>query len=321
MRILVTGASGFAGRPLVDALAREGHGVRAAVRDRCTAPANAGEVVLMPDMRAPFAAAALVSGCEGVVHVAGLAHSSPAIPEAEYMAVNCEAARSLAEASREAGVRRFVYISSVRAQSGPSAPRVLSEADAPEPTDAYGRSKLAGERAVADALAGSATQYVILRPVLMYGQNPKGNMATLLRLAHLPFPLPLGGFSARRSLLGMGNFCSAVSHALAAPRCSGGTYLLADGPPLTAGEIVASFRRALGRPAHIVTVPVSGAASVLRLAGKADLAGRLFGDLVADTAAFRATGWRPPFTTAEGLAQAAAPASRGGHEGRQAAER
>ena len=131
-------------------------------------------------------------------------------------------------------------------------------------------------------------------------------MATLLRLARMPWPLPLGGLGARRSLLGMGNFCSAAAHALITPQCAGGTYLLADGPPLTVGEIVASFRAALGRPAGILKVPLWGGASALAFAGKGDLAGRLFGDLIADTAAFQATGWRPPYTTAQGLADAVA---------------
>jgi UDP-glucose 4-epimerase len=304
MRVLVTGASGFVGRPLVEALTREGHLVRAAVRRLETAPPAAAEVAAMPDMTSPFDAAALVSGCDAVVHVAGLAHSSPDIPEATYLAVNYEASRRIALAARDAGCRRFIYISSVRAQTGPSADHELTEQHPPQPTDAYGRSKRAGELAVAEALRGSDTAFVILRPVLIYGPHPKGNMATLMKLARGRWPVPIGGLRARRSILGIGNFCSAVSHVLRTPACDGGTFLLADGPPVTAGDIVALCRKALGRPAGILTVPAPGAATLLERTGKRDLAGRLFKDLVVSTGAIAATGWQPPFTTSEGLGDA-----------------
>jgi UDP-glucose 4-epimerase len=304
MRVLVTGASGFVGRPLVAALAREGYLVRAAVRSSVQAPEGAAESVAMPDMTSPFDAPPLVSGCDAIVHVAGLAHSSPDIPEAAYHAINCEAARQLAMAARAAGCKRFIYVSSVRAQTGPSAAGVLTEHDPPQPTDAYGRSKLAGEIAVAEALRGSGTAHVILRPVLMYGPNPKGNMAKLMRLARGGWPVPIGGLSARRSLLGTENFCSAISHALRSPACVGGTFLLADGPPVTAGEIVALCRQALGRPAGVLSVPVPGAAVLLKRVGKRDLADRLFGDLIVSAQAIRATGWHAPQTTAQGLAGA-----------------
>lgn len=304
MRVLVTGASGFVGRPLVEVLAREGHAVRAAVRNLRSASPAAAEAVLMPDMAAPFDAGPLVSGCEAVVHVAGLAHSSPDIPEAQYLAVNCEAASILAVAARAAGCRRFVYVSSVRAQTGPGADHELTEQHPPRPTDPYGRSKLAGEAAVAEALRGSDTAYVILRPVLMYGPHPKGNMATLMRLARSPWPVPIGGLRARRSILGIGNFCSAVSHTLHTKACEGGTFLLADGPAITAAGIVALCREALGRRPGVPGVPVPGAAWLLERAGKPDLAGRLFKDLVVSTGAIEATGWKAPYTSGEGLADA-----------------
>lgn len=304
MRVLVTGASGFAGQPLVEALTREGHFVRAAVRNQQTASPAAIEVAVMPDMAASFDASALVAGCESVVHVAGLTHSSPEIPEAAYLSINCEAARTLAMASRAAGCRRFVYVSSVRAQTGPSAFHELTEQHPPKPTDAYGRSKLAGEEAVAEVLRGSDTAFVILRPVLMYGPRPKGNMATLMKLARSRWPLPIGSLCARRSILGIGNFCSAVAHVLRSPACDGGTFLLADSPAVTAADIVALCREALGRPAGVVSLPVPGAAFLLEQAGRGDLAGRLFKDLVVSTSAIEAAGWQAPFSTAEGLAEA-----------------
>ncbi|MGE0055817.1 MAG: NAD-dependent epimerase/dehydratase family protein, partial [Hyphomicrobium sp.] len=167
----------------------------------------------------------------------------------------------------------------------------------------YGRSKLAGEQAVVEALAGSQTDSVVLRPVLMYGPNAKGNMASLMRLARSRLPLPLGGLPARRSLLGLTNLGGAVAFALNAPTVSGRTFLLADaGTPLTVGEILAALRAGLGRRSGIANVPLPGMEKLLVAAGKADMAGRVFGGLVVSTDALVAAGWQAPMTSAQGLA-------------------
>ncbi len=125
MRVLVTGATGFAGPAVVARLALRGHEVIAAARTRHAASIAAAATATLPDLAYPFDAAALMQGVDAVVHLAGIAHASAVIPEATYIAVNCLAAERLAFAAREAGVRRFIFVSSVRAQSGPAAPGVL----------------------------------------------------------------------------------------------------------------------------------------------------------------------------------------------------
>lgn len=304
MRVLVTGASGFAGRPLVAHLAKAGFRVRAGVRDLANAPIEAAETVPMPDLSAPFISRQLVQDCDAVVHLAGLAHSSGRTPSSLYSAVNSYAPQNLAVACRDAGVKVFVFVSSVRAQCGPHFNGLLTEARDPRPTDAYGRSKLEGEHYVEAALKGSQTACIVLRPVLMYGPRPKGNMAALMALARSRHALPIGGFPGRRSLLGIENFSSAVRHVLTEKKCDGQTFLVAENPALTVGEIVAAFRQGLGRPARILDVPVKGGGRLLSLTGRRDVALRLYNDLVVSSAALEATGWRPPVPTAEGLAQA-----------------
>lgn len=304
MRVLVTGATGFAGGAVVADLCRAGHDVVAAIRDERARLklAGVGSVVL-PDLRRPFDAAHLVEGFDAVVHLAGLAHSSAHISEHVYRAVNADAAETLAAASRKAGVGRFVFVSSIRAQAGASAEHVLDETAPPRPTDAYGRSKLFGETRAADVLAGSDTGFVVLRPVLMFGPGAKGNMATLMRLARTPWPLPLGGFTARRSLLNLDTFAHAVRHVLSEPRARNGTFIVADDEGLTLPDIITALRAGLGRRPGVFAVPLAGA-GVLRAAGKADVAARLFGDLVVSTAALKATGWQPPVPVRDGLAGA-----------------
>ncbi len=173
-----------------------------------------------------------------------------------------------------------------------------------KPTDSYGRSKLKGEYAVREALAGSDTRLVILRPVLMYGAGAKGNMGTLMKLARLPLPLPLGGFTARRSLLGVDNFADAVRHALLEPRAAGGTFLLADNEPLPIAEIIGALRQGLSRRPGMFHVSTLGAEAALRRFDRADLAARIFGDLIVTTGAIAKTGWFAPLTVRAGLAAA-----------------
>ncbi|MBU1212755.1 MAG: NAD-dependent epimerase/dehydratase family protein [Alphaproteobacteria bacterium] len=312
-RVLVTGASGFIGRCLVPALAEAGCAVRAAARDPETIDSKHGrvEAVLMPDLRSGGVDwAGLVQGCEFVVHLAAIAHASSAIADADYQAVNCEAVGALAQAARTAGVKRVVYISSVRAQTGPVADGVIDEATPPRPSDAYGRAKLAGERAVAEALSGAATDWATLRPVLVYGPGVKGNMATLLKLARLPVPLPLQSLTGRRSILSVDNLASAILHCLTSAEVSRRVFLVADMAPMRVSEIVAAMRKGLKRPPRLFALPHRPLALAARLAGMGDAWARLDGDLVVSTEALRECGWQPVVGTSKALADLARTAAR-----------
>jgi UDP-glucose 4-epimerase len=302
--VLVTGASGFVGRGVVPALVKAGYEVRAAARRTAVIPSVSGvTAVAMPDLGAPDVDwRPLVDGASHVVHLAGLAHMTASIPEASYTAVNATATERLAIAVRDAGVRRLVLVSSVRAQVGPVSSAVVRESDPPAPTDAYGRSKLAAEKLLWAALAGSPSVGVVLRPVLVYGPGVKGNMAALARLAHLPVPLPLGALSNRRSLIGLGNLASAIAHALGSPKAAGGTFLAADAEPVGVADILRHLRHGLGRAPGLVPLPLAPFGKALRMIGRGAVWDRIAGDLVVDTSALRVTGWQPPHETAEGLA-------------------
>jgi UDP-glucose 4-epimerase len=221
------------------------------------------------------------------------------------MDVNAHSVRRLAEAGRSAGVKRIVLMSSIRAQTGPVADRVISEHDTPRPTDAYGRSKLAAERALAEVLKDSATQWAALRPVLVYGPGVKGNMKKLIELAHSSWPLPFANLDNRRSVVSVANVSAATAHVLIEPRCAGQIYLVADDDPVSVANIVRMLRQSMGRAPRLLSIPKGAVGAVVKFAGKEAEWSRLTGDLVADTSALRLTGWGPTQSTTDGLAEAA----------------
>jgi nucleoside-diphosphate-sugar epimerase len=308
--VLVTGASGFIGSAVVAALARDGHNVRAAVRrTQLSFPAGV-EVAPHPDLSEPFDWQPLLAGVDQVVHLAGIAHSSGVHP-AMHDRVNRAATARLTAAAAQAGVRHFVFVSSIRAQCGPAADHALTERDPPAPIDAYGRSKLAAEEAVRN----SGVPFTILRPVALYGPGVKGYFALLARAAVSPLPLPVKDFSNRRSLLGIDNFISALTFVLSTPATIGETYVVADpGVPPRLGDVVAAMRKARRRFMFILPMSPDYVKFPLRLIGRGDMWARIGGNLRVDAGKLIAAGWRPAHDTLSGVAamvQAAAPRKSG----------
>jgi hypothetical protein len=211
--------------------------------------------------------------------------------------LNTEATINLARAARRAGAKRFVFLSSIRAQCGPTSETVLTEADEPKPTDAYGRSKLAAERGLAEL----DLDWVSLRAALVYGPGVKGNMAQLMRLARSHFPLPLRSIGARRSLLALDNLSAAIETVLKAPEPLRRAFIAADSEALTVAEMIAAMRAGLGRRPNVVPLPPALLKLLLRSMGHEEVYQRLSGSLVATPSALIGLGWKPPLTTAAGL--------------------
>jgi nucleoside-diphosphate-sugar epimerase len=297
-RILVTGASGFIGRALVPALAAAGHHVRAAARNRPVGFAPPVETAIHGDLGANVDWRPLVAGMDFVVHLAGLAHTGPGVAEAHYDRVNHRATADLAAAVRSAGIGRLVLVSSIRAQSGPAADRVLTEADAPRPTDAYGGSKLAAEV----ALSQSGVAFTVLRPVLVYGAGAKGNLRMLTRLAALAIPLPFGAFTGRRSVVSVQNLIAAIAHVLQHVASGGETYVVADPQPLSLADMVAALRHGMDKPPGLIAVPPRVIRLGLAMLGRSRNWDRLNGRLIVDPAKLIATGWQPNPDTKGALA-------------------
>jgi UDP-glucose 4-epimerase len=250
------------------------------------------------DLARPSNMAQALADADAVIHSAGIAHAMSGVPEDDYRALNTEGTIALARAAQRAGVRRFVFLSSIRAQCGPTAETVLTEETPPQPTDAYGRSKLAAEQ----GLAGLDLDWVALRPVIVYGPGVKANMAQLMRLARAPFPLPLGGLTAQRSLLSLDNLVTAVECVLARPEPLRRPLIVADPEPLTVAGMIAALRSGLGRRPGVFSVPSALLRGACRALGREEVYDRVAGPLVVDASALHRLGWRPQVSTPAGLA-------------------
>jgi nucleoside-diphosphate-sugar epimerase len=298
-RVLITGATGFIGRRLTGVLAKMGWQVRAAARDPSTIQTASGvERVAMPDLGRPVGWPALLDGASHVVHLAGIAHAPGSLPDELYTRINADAADELAEAAR-GRIERLVLISSVRAQAGLSAVHPITEKDTALPTDAYGRSKLAAERLIAQ----SGVTFTVLRPAVVYGKGVKGNVASLATLAETPMPLPFAGLGNRRSLLALENLVSAISLVLVSEQATNETFLVADAEPISVADLVAAMREGLGRPPHLVKVPLGVVKRLMKSFGREAEWERISGDFVIDTSKLMEIGWRPAVATRDGIAR------------------
>lgn len=318
--VLVTGASGFVGRHLTADLVARGARVRGLMRTGSGALTAGVEAAPSDGLLDADGVRRACEGVETVVHLAARVHvmrDTAADPLAEFRRVNVEGTRVLFEAAREAGVRRFLYVSSVKAVGEGTPHGCWTDDVEPRPVDPYGISKLEGERLVREAAAAAGMHAPILRLPLVYGTGVKGNMRSLFAAVRRGVPLPLGGVRNRRSLLYTGNLAAAVHAVLHAPAAARETFFVSDDHDLSTAELVREIARALGRPPRLVPV----APAIFRAAGAAgDLVARfvpfpltraavdrLLGSLCVDVSRLRAlTGYAPPFTPAQGLRQVAA---------------
>lgn len=294
--IALTGATGFIGRHLLRSLSDRGYRVRVLLRRPVEVPEGASSAVV-GDLTRPMNMAAALAGVDAVVHSAGLAQTMSGTPEDDFRSSNTEATLRLAEAAARARVQRFVFLSSIRAQTGISAPGIVTETDPPAPTDSYGRSKLAAE----EALAGTGLDWVALRPVLVYGAGVKGNVATLMQLARATAPLPFGRLDARRSLVSVESLAEAVVTVLEAPGPLRRPLIVSEPEALSVAEMIGALRAGLGRSPGVIPVPAPLLALACRLAGREESYARLSSSLVAHADGLSTLGWLPAASSREGL--------------------
>lgn len=302
--ILVTGASGFVGKALCADLARRGERVVAAVRSPGTAPLTSlervvGDLAAMPDLGAALA------GIDCVVHLAARAHvmrDRDPDPESAFRYANTVATRHLAGQAASAGVRRLVFLSSVKVNGESTAAQPFRETDEPAPQDAYGRSKHAAEDALREVAAGTGLEIVVIRPPLVYGPGVKANFSALMAAVAKGVPLPLASIENRRSLVGIWNLCDLIATCIRHPGAAGETFLVSDGQDLSTPDLIRALGHGLQRPARLFPVPPGLLRAAGSVVGRADRVERLVGSLQVDASkAMRRLAWQPPVAALEGI--------------------
>lgn len=307
--VLVTGANGFVGRALCSDLARRGVTVRAAVRDAARGPGLPGELVVI---RAPLTAAdwaPAVLGVDVVIHLAARVHvmqETATDPLAEFRSVNVEGTATLARAAALQGVRRFVYVSSIKVNGEATNEKSFSPSDTPAPQDAYGVSKWEAERALARIAEETGLEVAIVRPPLVYGPGVGGNFLRLLNLVRRRIPLPFGAVDNRRSMIYNENLTDALIACAFEQNAAGKTYLVSDGEDLSTGELICRLAVALGTTARCLPVPPMLLHLAGRLTGRSAEIHRLTSSLTVDSTRIRSElDWSPPFDVGQGLAETA----------------
>ena len=311
MRVLVTGASGFVGGAVVRRLVADGAVVvRAAVRRPDVPLAEAVEQMLVGDLSAQTDWRAALRDVDVVVHAAARVHvmrDASVDPLAEFRRVNVAGTMRLAGQAAEAGVRRFVFLSSIKVNGeGTVVGRPYSAADVPAPVDPYGVSKREAEDGLRELALSSGMEVAIIRPVLVYGSGVKGNFRSLLRLMRIGVPLPLGAIRNRRSLVALDNLVDLIARTIRHPGAANQTFLVSDGDALSTTELLTRVAASFGRSARLVPVPASAIELLARALGRREAAVRLCGSLEVDIDKTRALlGWRPPVAMDEALRRTA----------------
>ncbi|MET0067270.1 MAG: SDR family oxidoreductase [Candidatus Thiodiazotropha sp.] len=314
-RLLVTGANGFVGRHLCPELISRGHEVRAALRrahpdgpvSEQTQPVTAqlsGQVVV-GDIDGSTDWGPALEGIDSVIHLAGRAHvmqEHSVDPLILYRQVNVAGSRRLAQQAAAAGVRRLIYLSSIKVNGERTGDQPFRETDAPAPEDAYGVSKWEAEQALRQVAEETGLELVIVRPVLIYGPGVKGNLLRLSRLIRRGIPLPFKSLDNRRSLLGIGNLLDFLHLCLSHPAAAGEVFLVCDGTDLSTPQLIREMAAAMGLTAKLWPFPTPWLISLARLFGRSAEVERLCGNLQVDIGkSARLLGWHPTVPAVEGL--------------------
>ena len=304
-RILITGANGFVGRPLCAELAQRGYQVRAAMRSLGRLSAT-GERVAVGAIDGETDWSAALSGVDVVIHLAARVHvmqDRSADPLAEFLKVNLYGTSNLAQQAARAGVKRFVYVSSVKVNGEQTTVnRPFVESDAPDPQDPYGISKWRAEQDLQRIAKETGLEVVIVRPPLVYGPGVKGNFVRLLAAIDRGIPLPLAGANNLRSLVYAGNLVDALIACATHPNAAGQTYLVSDGDDVSTAMLVDMIARSLGRSSRAFHFPPGLLRAAATLLGRAEQMDRLFGTLrLNDEKMCKELSWTAPFTLEQGL--------------------
>jgi nucleoside-diphosphate-sugar epimerase len=314
MKFLITGASGFVGKILCTQLLQRGHELHAAYRTAASEyarmPANAGAmykgmVIGTIDGKTDWSSA--LAGMDTVIHLAARVHvmrENAADPLAAFREVNVAGTERLARAAASNGVKRLVYVSSIKVNGEQTAGVPYSELDVPAPQDPYGVSKYEAEQALHRVALETGLEVVIVRPPLVYGPGAGGNFIRLLKLMSWGVPLPLASVRNRRSMIYLGNFVDALIACATHPAAAGKTYLVSDGEDVSTPLLMRNIADLMGKRSRLWPLPLFLLQLAGRMTGMSGEIERLIGSLQIDSAGIRRElDWTPPYSMQQGLAE------------------
>lgn len=302
-RILVTGASGFVGRALCTMLQQTGRHCVAALR--ATAPDITVEQQLVGNIGPDTDWRPALKDVDCVLHLAARTHvldDRSADPFTQYRRINVQGTIQLAQQAATAGVRRLVFLSSVKVNGEATASKPYTEDDAPMPQDAYGITKHEAEQALHRIGGETGIEIVILRPPLVYGAGVKGNFLRLLHLISRGVPLPLASVRNQRSMIFVNNLVDAIVTCMDAPAAAGKTYLVSDGVDVSTPELISKLAAGMNRPPRLLPCPIPLLHAGAAVLGKSAVIARLTGSLTMDSTRVRhELGWQPRYSLDQGL--------------------
>ncbi|MCP3477137.1 NAD-dependent epimerase/dehydratase family protein [Bradyrhizobium sp. CCGUVB1N3] len=299
--VLVTGASGFVGRHVAPALIAQGWSVRRAVRG----PEGLDDEVVIASIGPETNWQAVLDGVDAVVHLAARVHHKHEEHAVQlYHNVNVAGTLHLARSAAAAGVRQFIFISTVLVHGRSNDGRApFSEDDVLTPRALYGISKAAAEAGLKTLARDSDMKISVIRPPLVYGAGAKGNFALLSRAVCLGLPLPFAAVRNQRAFLAVQNLSSFILRRLADPDSASNfeVFLIADKEQVSTPEFIERLARAAGKRPRLFAVPQDLLGSVLGVVGRQDTHDSLIGSLELNISKAIATGWRPEVSLDEGL--------------------
>lgn len=310
MHIVLTGASGFVGRCLLNKLLEAEHKVTAVLRRQVDGVDPRTSVQVIDDFARSLNWGTLLNGQEIAVHCAARVHVMDEMssdPLTEFRQVNVKGTLNLARQAAAAGVRRFIFISSIKVNGEGTTPNHPYKADDDSaPLDPYGVSKMEAELGLRALAAETGMEVVIIRPVLVYGPGVKANFLSMMRWLHKGVPLPFGAIHNRRSLVALDNLVDLIVTCLDHPGAANQAFLVSDGEDLSTSELLHRMGSALGKPARLLSVPSRLLETGAAMLGKKALSQRLCGSLQVDIDKTRELlNWTPPVSVDDALRETA----------------